>query len=143
MIDYELRAAKARQEALRKESGYSTLTPRPDPPKKTKAERVAERAEQRASDKAYEELVTRKIANKIMEVVGNCVPDCDPIDVLGPYVRRLTREEFTELLWLNRAAKRHLGTSSYNQYLIDAWDGWNEACEPDQRMDNPWRPVRR
>lgn len=67
------------------------------------------------------------------------IPDCDPIDMLAPYVRRLTGEDAPVTPLLDKAVRKHLGAKSYNQYLIDAWDGWNEICEPDQRMDNPWR----
>lgn len=132
-MDYELRAAKLRQEAQRRESGWRSPQPvvKYTPPKKPKPD-------------------LWRIAQSIMNAVGDAVPDGDPIDRLIPIVfeevtghKYRMREAWMEgcnvTKWLDKACRKHLGCRSYNQYLIDAWDGWNEVCDPDQQMDNPWR----
>ena len=82
------------------------------------------------------------IANRILLSVGDCVPDGDPLDQLAPWMVSkypdVIRWDVTK--WLDKAARKYLGCPNYNAYLISVWDGWNESCEPDQRMDNPWRP---
>lgn len=141
-VDYALRAARARQTAL---LGYEYKKPthEPKPPRMTKAERVAALAAAREAKRKHEEQVLWLIAQKIMGAISNCIPDGDPIDHIAPYVRRHTAcNEWDVMKWLNRACRKHLDCRSYDQYLIDAWDGWNEVCEPDQRMTNPWRPVK-
>ena len=132
---YELRAAKARQASLREESGWRppvkyVLLPKPPRVAKPKPD-------------------LWKIAQAIMGAVGDAVPDGDPIDRLIPIVRRecglSSRGEPWEAgcdvsKWLDKACRKYLYCRSYNRYLINAWDGWNEICQPDQRMENPWRP---
>lgn len=136
--DYELRAAKLRQQAVRAESGWQPPQPvvKFTPPKEPK----------RKPD-------LWKIAQAIMGAVGDAVPDGDPIDRLIPFVyqevtgrvyrdREAWMEGCNVTKWLDKACRAHLHCRSYNRYLIDAWDGWNEVCEPDQQMDNPWKPQR-
>lgn len=129
-MDYALRAAKALRDSLRAESGYAPpapRAPRPRPVRKPKPD-------------------LWKIAVAVMDAVGNAVPDGDPIDALGPIVRRACGAGYWEACnvgrWLDRAVRKHLGARSYNEYLVDAWDGYNEICEPEQRRENPWRPAR-
>ena len=130
MIDYQLRAAKNQQRALREASGYV-------PPSKPQADPKPLARRLRISPHSSYDLWP--IANAIMEAVGNCVPDGDPIDHLSPKLQRMGIDRWDVTKWLDKACRKHLGCTSYNQYLIDAWDGWNEVCEPDQRIDNPWR----
>jgi hypothetical protein len=122
-MDYELRAARLQREALRNLSGYT-------PPRKVAPVRPVKPD-------------LWPVASAIMNAVSNCVPDGDPIDVLPQVLRRMGIERDDVMRTLNRAARQFLGVKSYNAYLIQQWDGWNEVCEPDQKMDNPWRPVRR
>ena len=124
-MDYELRAAKARQEAQRAASGYRPVGPVPKAPRI-----VRERPPQPD---------LWRIAQRIMGAVGDCVPDGDPIDILAPFIECQGLDRWDTTKWLDKACRKHLGAKSYNQYLIDAWDGWNEICEPDQRMENPWK----
>lgn len=126
MTDYQLTAALRRQRALREASGYT-------PPQKAKRQRYS-----RLTACPVPEPDLWPIAQAIMGAVGACVPDGDPIDRLAPKLTQLGVDRCDVSLYLDNAAKKHLGVT-YTQYLIDAWDGWNEVCEPDQRMDNPWR----
>lgn len=154
--DYELRAALAKQAAVRQESGWvppvkANICRRPHG-KWAPGERctfVAGHLGPHSWKKRTPDLWV--IAKGIMEWVGNCIPDGDPIDHLIPLVRRecglnADREPWEEgcnvTKWLDKACRKHLGCNSYNQYLINAWDGWNEVCEEDQRMENPWRPMK-
>lgn len=123
MVDYQLRAARRLQTALRSASGYA-------PPGKPL--RVRKRTRPLPPD-------LWRIANEVMAAVGNCIPDCDPIDVLAPKLERMGVDRWDMTKWLDKACRKHLGCTSYNRYLINAWDGWNEVCEPDQRMSNPWK----
>lgn len=124
-IDHELRAARLLRARLREESGWSppVKVQPPTPPRATKP---------------LPDLWP--IAQAIMNAVSQCVPDGDPIDLLGPKLRHMGIDAGDVTKWLDRACRKHLGTRTYSRYLINAWDGWNEVCEPDQRMDNPWRP---
>jgi hypothetical protein len=80
------------------------------------------------------------ISQKIMFSVSNCIPDGDPIDRLAPFIAAYVGcSRYDAMKWLDKAARKHLDVKSYNEYLIEAWDSWNEVCDPDQRMDNPWR----
>ena len=118
-MDYELRAAKALAASLGNTFEKKVKVPRyvePKPPKPDLA----------------------KIARKIESVVGEVIPDCDPIDWLGPYVRREYGVEYCGEL-LDKAARKHLGVKSYNEYLIQSWDAYNEVVPEDQKMDNPWK----
>lgn len=130
MIDYELRAARMRQQAMRDAS----------PPEVKLKRAVAEVVRRLKPAKPKPDLW--KLAQAIMGEVSECVPDGDPIDRLAPLVERCGLDRYDTVKWLDKACRKHLGCRSYNQYLIDAWDGWNEVCEPDQRMDNPWRPIK-
>lgn len=140
-MDYELNAAKARQAALRAESGYVPAAKR-EPQETLRRLQARQLKERRAELRALRANLW-PIAQRIMGAVSDCVPDGDPIDLLAPYVRRklqLSEVEGWDITsWLDKACRKHLDCKSYNQYLIDAWDGWNEVCEPDQRIPNPWK----
>lgn len=125
-MDYELRAAKARRDALRASTPPEEYFPAP-------RKRAASKVPAASID-------LWKLAQAIMGEVSNCVPDGDPIDRLARLIERAGLDRWDTTKWLDKACRKHLGCKSYNQYLIDAWDGWNEVCEPDQRMENPWRP---
>ena len=132
MIDYQLIAAKYRQRALREASGYV-------PPSKTRELDKTLKVLLRALDTPQPAILLWPIAQAIMNAVSSCVPDGDPIDYLAPKLMRMGIDRWDVTKWLDKAARKHLGVKSYNAYLADAWDGWNEVCEPDQRMENPWR----
>ena len=125
-VDYELRAALLRAGATER-ARYETVAPAPRKP------------QHRINPPPQANLW--RIAQKIMTEVGNCIPDCDPIDNLAPFIERLGLNRWDTTKWLDKACRKHLNAKSYSQYLIDAWDGWNEVCEPDQRMANPWRST--
>ena len=127
MIDYQLRAAKALQAGLRKQSGYV-------PPSKVPKVRYS-----RLTACPVDAPDLWPIANAIMMEVSNCVPDGDPIDRLAPKLERMGIDRWNITKWLDKAARKFLGVKSYNEYLVDAWESWNEVCEPDQQMENPWR----
>ena len=127
MTDYQLMAAKMLQRALRKSSGYA-------PPK-----RVSVPPQKRLAAFARPKSDLWPIANAIMTEVGNCVPDGDPIDRLAPLLQRMGIDRWDVTKWLDKAAREYLRCKSYNDYLVQQWDGWNECCDPDQRIENPWR----
>jgi hypothetical protein len=82
------------------------ITGKPQPQKKPRREKID-----------YQE-----IARKIEEIVGNTFPDGDPIDLLIPYMRRRWGLEWDLGQHLDRAARRHLGARSYDDYLATLWD---------------------
>ena len=63
----------------------------------------------------------------------------DPIDHLAPFCERLGIARGDAYKWLDKASRKHLGVRSYDEYLADMWDAYNEGCEPEQRVENPWR----
>jgi hypothetical protein len=134
--DYEMRAALARRDALREESGWRPPNPKPTPKPRPKP-----------APKPKADL--GKVAFWIMGAVSDCVPDGDPIDRLAPMIRKMLGIN-SYYGWghgevkrtLDKACRAHLHCKSYDQYLINAWDSWNEICAEDQRMDNPWRPTK-
>ena len=80
------------------------------------------------------------VARKIEAVVGDTFPDGDPIDSLGPWVRR----QFRVKDWdvgdvLNKAAKLHLGSKDYVDYLAKLWDDYSEYADTNGQTRNPWR----
>lgn len=72
--------------------------------------------------------------------VSNVVPDGDPIDTLGPKLRRMGVGEFKIVDTLTAAVKKHYDKKSdYHKYLADMWDLYNAGVEPSERRANPWR----
>lgn len=127
MIDYELLAAKRLQESLRAASGWM-----PSGRARGNKPGVPLRAIKRTPPDLWH------IAHAIMCEVSNAIPDCDPLDMLVPALARMDIDRKDTIKWLDKATRKHLGHTCYNNFLIEAWEGWNEVCEPDQRMDNPW-----
>jgi hypothetical protein len=96
----------------------------------------------RAAKPKKEKIDYQEIARKIEQVVGSTFPDGDPIDLLIPYMRRRWGLEWDLGQHLDRAAKRHLGARSYDDYLATLWDQVaDDELLPDRvtRDNNPWR----
>lgn len=151
-IDYALRAAKARQAALRNDPtrDHPNIEQEVAERRRLNAEMNRMAREQLKAEVAHRRKVRtrqtdlRAVAEQIQTVVGNCVPDGDPIDALAPWVRRhLHLEEYASVgEWLDKAARKHLGVKDYTEYLIIMWDAWNESCPAEYKIEpNPWRPL--
>lgn len=81
-----------------------------------------------------------KVWNALETVVSNVVPDGDPIDTLGPKLRRMGVDEYKIVDTLDAAVKKHYDKKSdYHGYLADMWDAYNDVAEPEYKRDNPWR----
>jgi hypothetical protein len=92
-----------------------------------------------------------QLARKIEEVVSGCVPDGDPIDRLVPWLENHgVRNDFYD--HLDTAVKKFIKPfKTYNDYLIDMWDGYYEGIAEETsdtdyeeelealKKENPWR----
>ena len=82
----------------------------------------------------------QKVARKIEEVAGNVFPDCDPIDTLGPWIEKTFHVKYDMGPILDAAAKKHLNSKSYFDYLADMWEDFIDDVAPERRANgNPWR----
>lgn len=80
-----------------------------------------------------------KLGYKIWDIAGGSFPDGDPIDLLGPYVRRNfgPRADVVALLDKGLAAIGDKG--GYYKYLADMWDDIS-ADQPELGLgQNPWK----
>lgn len=81
-----------------------------------------------------------KVFDELQNVVSNVIPDGDPIDMLGPKLRRMGIDGYKIVDTLTAAVKKHYDKNSdYHQYLADMWDQYNDGIEPNERRANPWR----
>ena len=83
-----------------------------------------------------------ELANIIEQEIGNSFPDGDPFDHIAPRARRLGIPMGNLSEWMDRAAKKHLGTKDYHTYLADIWDDFidgNTGNDEFQGQSNPWR----
>lgn len=97
----------------------------------------------RPSKEKNDELL-RKISNDIMAAAGESFPDGDPIDILIPRLRKYGIDHYDVGMWLDKAARKHLGVKSFHRYLANLWDEF-KADNPEYSKEmgmgdrNPWR----
>lgn len=71
---------------------------------------------------ASKEKMLQQIADAIQAAAGEAFPDADPIDILIPKLNRMGIDTYDVGDWLDKAARKHLGVKSYNDYLANMWD---------------------
>jgi hypothetical protein len=83
------------------------------------------------------------LGREIERVVGDTFPDGDPIDKLGPYVKRKFQCNSYEISdFLNKAAKTLGKYKDYGDYLAQTWDEYSVGyaeMNPDFDTTNPWK----
>ena len=99
-----------------------------------KAAKVAERKKKRDTE-------LWRVWYIVQDGVSNAIPDGDPIEYIRPRICKMYgfgRDEWPEKLMkiLDTAARHCSDSRSYNDYLADAWDNYNENdFEEPQVMD--------
>ena len=119
-----------------------------------KAKIKAERDKQIAARKAYEKLLKMhdemlkpqkpdldKVARKIEEVVGDTFPDSDPIDHLGPWLKKTYNIDGLAIgETLDKAVKKIGKYKDYFDYLATTWDDFTrDFPELNSIGRNPWK----
>jgi len=107
--------------------------------KEREAELAARAAAKAANKKTKSTVDYSSLWHEVEDAVGKAVPDVDPMDYILPKLRKYgidTNGGATK--YLDRAAKT-AGYKSYDQYLIDMWDAYNEVNGIDE--PNPWKAV--
>lgn len=81
-----------------------------------------------------------EIAQIIMAAVGNAFPDGDPFDAILPKVmRRYDIPSYEVIDWLDKAARKHLGTKNYYDYLRQVWQDYMDDNPGAYGLrSNPW-----
>lgn len=96
-----------------------------------------------AEKRAKQEQLLYKISDLINDAVGYSFPDGDPIDYIMPRIKKLGIDPYDAMPYLDKAAKKHLGSKTYYDYLADFWDQFmvdNPDLAKQYSMgQNPWR----
>lgn len=101
-----------------------------------------ERAAKRAEKKTLQKVDTGPIARIIENAVMQSIPDINPIDLIVPKLRKLGVPEFGMMKLMDSAAKDHLNSKSFYDYVKSAFDMYIEANLDNNEnppVANPWK----
>lgn len=120
---------------------------------KRRAEVKAAETAQKKARKDYEKFLAQKIesskpktpdlgavARKIEDTLGATFPDGDPIDILGPWMKKTYNiEGFAVGAVLDKAVKKIGKYKDYYDYLAQTWDEFSADFPGLEGRGNPWR----
>jgi len=88
------------------------------------------------------EKILSYLATAIETAVGNSMPDGDPWDAISVKGRKAGIDPDNLLKYLDLAARKHLGSKGYYDYLRMMWDAYGAGDfgnEPEANWKNPWK----